>query len=668
MLQILVACSSSSNGNDQIDTGNAISNAVAIAALTGTPNNNETLILAGSTLSVVADVANPTDSSGVSWALEGPGSLTSATSTTVTYVAPASVTGSITPLITATSNASSSQSASLIVRVNGTPVVNAPPVFPGIVGVVYNGVIPVSGGVPPFAWTVVSGALPDGMVLTDSTTGYAGLFGGTPTTAGSYPVQVQTTDTLGNTATVGLTVVVQAAGSCVLSGRYALLVSGFDSSLMTTRAASFAVAADGTLGGISDRKSSGATHAGEPLSGTCVNRAGTGGNNGELRLNAGSDSPLFNFGVTVGLDRGRVMLTNGGTANSASGLFERQDVAAFNLAALAGNYAFGLLGAAGGDARMGLIGQLSINAAGAVTAGRADSNAATALNGATLSGSLSAPDSNGRGLLTLSGGGQNFSLAYYVINANRLLLMNVASEAGAPRLTGFMTRRAAAFDNSALVQPGILSLWGLDPARVPGASVTLARLSNANGGAGTIDLLLDSAGYSVNRLANAVSGAQYNVESDGRATLSFGSGSSARQFTLYLDGSANGYVIERNSAHGNAGLLEAQQTGGPYSRSVDGLLVLGTQFPEGPTPLALVPLGTLVSGLYDFATGNPLAGLVSAQSVFSISSTTGRGLGNVWLPLLSGGPAVLYLVQPSKAVVLRYGSTAVNPAIEWLIY
>ena len=59
-------------------------------------------------------------------------------------------------------------------------------------GRLYSRCIPASGGVPPYAWTIVSGTLPAGLTLDPST----GCITGTPATcsAGLYPLAVQVTD------------------------------------------------------------------------------------------------------------------------------------------------------------------------------------------------------------------------------------------------------------------------------------------------------------------------------------------------------------------------------------------------------------------------------------------------------------------------------------------
>ena len=90
---------------------------------------------------------------------------------------------------------------------NGTysiTVGSAPPLaitFPatccnaGTVGSSYFQNFFTSGGVGPFTWTLASGNLPPGVVLT------SGHLGGTPTTAGTFTFIIKVTDSAGNQAT-----------------------------------------------------------------------------------------------------------------------------------------------------------------------------------------------------------------------------------------------------------------------------------------------------------------------------------------------------------------------------------------------------------------------------------------------------------------------------------
>ena len=63
----------------------------------------------------------------------------------------------------------------------------------GSVGTQYNQTLTASGGVPPYTWMLVSGALPAGLTLTSG-----GVISGTPTSAGALSFAVNVTDTNGS--------------------------------------------------------------------------------------------------------------------------------------------------------------------------------------------------------------------------------------------------------------------------------------------------------------------------------------------------------------------------------------------------------------------------------------------------------------------------------------
>lgn len=73
----------------------------------------------------------------------------------------------------------------------------------GVVGVPYNQALSSSGGVAPYAYSIVSGNLPIGVSFSS-----AGVFGGTPTTIGSYTANIRSTDSNGFDTTVAYTIVI----------------------------------------------------------------------------------------------------------------------------------------------------------------------------------------------------------------------------------------------------------------------------------------------------------------------------------------------------------------------------------------------------------------------------------------------------------------------------
>ena len=84
------------------------------------------------------------------------------------------------------------------VNIAPVPLTVNPPALPnGTLGLAYNQTITTSGGVAPFTYAVLSGALPTGLSLNAG----SGAITGTPTAAGNYNFTIQSTDSTPNTGT-----------------------------------------------------------------------------------------------------------------------------------------------------------------------------------------------------------------------------------------------------------------------------------------------------------------------------------------------------------------------------------------------------------------------------------------------------------------------------------
>lgn len=75
----------------------------------------------------------------------------------------------------------------------------------GTGGVVYGQTLSTSGGIAPYAYSIVSGTLPVGVSFSS-----AGVFAGTPTVAGSHNVVIRSTDDAGYGTTIAYTIVIDA--------------------------------------------------------------------------------------------------------------------------------------------------------------------------------------------------------------------------------------------------------------------------------------------------------------------------------------------------------------------------------------------------------------------------------------------------------------------------
>ena len=99
-------------------------------------------------------------------------------------------------------------SKTILIVAPGTPLSIATTGNPpnGIVALPYFTQLIAVGGTQPYTWQLVSGALPNGLLLDPAT----GAIQGTPTKPGSFPFTVTVTDANGNTATASFTISVVA--------------------------------------------------------------------------------------------------------------------------------------------------------------------------------------------------------------------------------------------------------------------------------------------------------------------------------------------------------------------------------------------------------------------------------------------------------------------------
>ncbi len=81
----------------------------------------------------------------------------------------------------------------------------------GTVGVSYSATLAAGGGTPPYTWSVVAGAMPDGLTLDPST----GEIAGTPSAAGTFDFTVQAEDNASATAAKALEIVIAGAAPTI---------------------------------------------------------------------------------------------------------------------------------------------------------------------------------------------------------------------------------------------------------------------------------------------------------------------------------------------------------------------------------------------------------------------------------------------------------------------
>jgi len=96
----------------------------------------------------------------------------------------------------------------------------------GMLGMSYQATLSAKGGVPPYIWSLLAGALPPGLSLTAS----SGAISGTPAQAGTFNFTVQVSDSINERAHAALQITISGGvNDGALSGHYLFTLSGYSS-------------------------------------------------------------------------------------------------------------------------------------------------------------------------------------------------------------------------------------------------------------------------------------------------------------------------------------------------------------------------------------------------------------------------------------------------------
>ncbi len=137
---------------------------------------------------------------------------------TPTPTATATPTDTPTPTATATPTDTPTPTPTATATVGPVAILTGSSLPDAALGQAYSVVLAATGGTPPYTWTMVSGALPQGITLD----GTAGTLTGTPTEGGTFTFTLQVADTTGLTATQDFTLRVREIGIPAIGNRGAL--------------------------------------------------------------------------------------------------------------------------------------------------------------------------------------------------------------------------------------------------------------------------------------------------------------------------------------------------------------------------------------------------------------------------------------------------------------
>ena len=507
------------------------------------------------------------------------------------------------------------------------PAAGSNPLGTALVGMPFSGTINASGGSGSYAFTVNGVSVPtnnttvsiglDGLSATNS--GGNSLFiTGTPTTTSaglSVPVKVEDTNNTSDTVSVTYTLPVVAgpngANNNHLSGTYVCKTDGFydDSGARWAALASFkANGAAGTFtGGIFDTNSRKDSSA---ASGTVSGTYSIGSdNNGLLTLNV----VLTSGGPGSQTIQWALALTNAATPAQEFRMVETDDVgsspsgqngsadcflattSAFGVSTPSGKgFAFGVQGENGNGIPKAYVGRFTAStesatggtggaAGGAITAGDLDGMRVdqSGDNGGAFTGSYTVPDSTtGRYTLTLipTAGGGSAVFAAYVIDANRMFMLEIAGDTGL-QAGDMRAQQQTSYSNSSLNAAAVLYSPAFQYNSGNGSSTYYSSIYRVTGnGAGTLTVNQsydDQAGTYLEGKENGGSAAvTFDSAYPGRATFSPGSDSAF----LYFFNTNDAFYLDLNGGQGwlEPGWLMAQSQATFTNAAVAGNYLLGS--------------------------------------------------------------------------------------------
>ncbi len=619
ILAVLAACGGGSSSSSTTSITLTISPAAAS-------------VTTGLTQQFTITAANTTNTA-VTWSVNGitqGNSTVGFISSTGLYTAPNNVPTPATVTVTATSQADTSVTASASVTITAPATPAAPlTVSP------QTATVP-AGGIQTFAATVSGSPIAVNWTL-NCQSSVAGACGSI-TTAGVYTapaspppggnVSVTATAKDNSVPPAGAVVTVQFSNG-TLNGKYAFTFSGQNAGASYVAAGSVSFDGNGNITGGTEDINSGGNSAVTINSGTY--HIGTDGRgNATFTTSPGSVTVNWQF-VVVNHSRGFVIRFDSGVP-SASGTMELQDASQFTLAGVNGSYAFNLSGAnlSGRPGSLAAAGALTSNGAGVISGGALDvNNAGSPLTGLSLVGTYIAPNGSGRGTMTLNSAFGTQNLAYYVVDATHVKL--IENDLGAQLAGDAYKQPAGPFSNPSLRGGFAFAFLGSTSSGAFGEGGVLALDGTGKVTSATSTMDINAHGNPQNSLA--VSGT-YNVAdaTTGRTTATLSVGGSTLLYALYPQINGALSVVEIDTSNVVAGRALAQAIGAFSSGSFQGNYAAnftGTDFVVNPGEEDMVGQmvpngGSAITGSVDLSDNGILVHSAALSGSYQVG-VTGRG-------------------------------------------
>jgi len=505
------------------------------------------------------------------------------------------------------------------------------------VNVPYSATASVSGGNPPYTWSVVSGGLPPGLSLNGAT----GVISGTPTTAGGYGLGLKVTDSSNPQQTA------KFFSGINVDPQLTITSTSLPDGVVGTSYSATLTATGGT-GSYTWSISSGSLPDGISLDPSTGNLSGTPTTSGQANFvvqvtdtaNPPQD-PTLPLSINV----------------IAQGANDRL---------MKGSYAFLLQGFDSGGA-VAFAGIMEADGAGSITSGLLDINRSSGpQHNIVIESGKFAIDSGNRGTITIRSvlGAQTFRVA---VNRDGSLAHFIEFDSTGPNLirgNGIMKRR----DTGGPPQSG----WNGDYAFAFSGSTSMGQRSAmlgsfaaSNQGAITAGLADSDSDGIVVEAATVHDASSYSFAATGRGELKLAADGLGSVTGAVYSVSTNESFFVRTDSQGSD-LLSGeimQQSGSPFSASTFGgstVLHVEGESSNGSTTvgvglISLADSNSLV-GTYDVNEGREASSQTVAAGSYTLASTEfGRGTMK-----FASNDFVFYLVDSTRAFVMDSAGRAVK--------
>jgi len=300
---------------------------------------------------------------------------------------------------------------------------------------------------------------------------------------------------------------------------------------------------------------------------------------------------------------------------------------------------------------------LTADGTGSIPGGTADQNLAGTVTAKSLTGnySIAAGSAGGRGTGILSISGTTLNFVFYIVSANKLLIVSAQQAINPLVFIGQALKQSGGpFSNGSLSSTSVFSTMGTGAIR----DVT-AGLYDFDG-IGTATVLEDENSAGSVTLAHALS-STYSVEPSGRVTVMTGGSTIS---VLYLVSSDEGFILNTDS-NAATGSFERQAPGPFANSSINGNFFFGDLPPSCCTTVSS-GVATLSAGAINQTSdidqrGTSNLSFTTAYGQASLDTYTVASNGRA---ITGSGNEVIYIISPSKLRVIDIDPTGVEARIK----